>query len=220
MEIISDNGQQFVSKYTTEYCQSIGIQNRFASVEHPQTNGQVESANKAVIMGMKRRLEDAKGRWPEELPAVLWSYNTTAHTSMGETPFKLTYGADVVLPIEIENLSWRVENFDLKQNSANMVVQLDLLPEVREVARIKNEAIKQIAARHYNSKLVSRAMKAGDLVLKKKTSKTDENKLSPNWEGPYRVRKSLGNGGYHLEELSGKRIPRSWNATHLRPYYS
>ena len=105
MAIVSDNGQQFVSKYTTEFCQSMGIQNRFGSVEHPQTNGQAESANKAVILGMKRRLDEAKGRWPEELPAMMWSYNTTAHTSTGETPFKLTYGADAVLPVDIENLS-------------------------------------------------------------------------------------------------------------------
>ena len=88
------------------------------------------------------------------------------------------------------------------------------------MARLKNEASKQIAARRYNSKVVPGAMKAGDLVLKKKTSKADENKLSPNWEGPFIVRKSLGTGGYHLEELNGKRIPRSWNATHLRPCYS
>src|ERR1044072_2958414 len=101
-----------------------------------------------------------------------------------------------------------------------MLVHLDLLPEAREMARLKNEASKQIAARWYNSKIVPRAMKAGDLVLKKKTSETDENKLSPNWEGPFRVSKSLGNGGYHLEELTGKRIPRSWNASHLRPYYN
>ena len=88
------------------------------------------------------------------------------------------------------------------------------------MAKLNNEASKQIAARRYNSRIVPRAMKAGDLVLKKKTSKADENKLSPNWEGPYRVRKNLGNDGYHLEELSGKRIPRSCNATHLRAYYS
>jgi hypothetical protein len=120
----------------------------------------------------------------------------------------------------MENMSWRVTNFEKLNNSANMLVHLDLLPEAREMARLKNEASKMIAARRYNSRVVPKAMKARDLVLKKKTSKADENKLSPNWEGPYRIRKSLGTGGYHLEELSGRRIPRLWNATHLRSYYS
>ena len=109
---------------------------------------------------MKRRLEDAKGRWPEELPAVLCSYNTTAHSSTGETPFKLTYGTDAVLPVEVENMSWRVSNFNREDNSTNMLVHLDLLPEVREMARLKNEASKMIAARRYNSRVVPRAMKA------------------------------------------------------------
>src|ERR1044072_1887342 len=114
MAIISDNGQQFVNKYTTGFCEAMGIQNRFASVEHPQTNGQAESANKVVINGLKKRLGEAKGRWPEELPAVLWSYNTTAQSSTGETPFRLTYETDAVLPVEVKNLSWRGERASLE----------------------------------------------------------------------------------------------------------
>jgi len=39
----------------------VGIKQVFASVEHPQTNGQVESANRVLLRGLKRRLEKAKG---------------------------------------------------------------------------------------------------------------------------------------------------------------
>ncbi|RDX88248.1 hypothetical protein CR513_30186, partial [Mucuna pruriens] len=46
-------------------------------MEHPQTNGQAEAANKVILKGLRRRLEEAKGRWVEELPQVLWSYHTT-----------------------------------------------------------------------------------------------------------------------------------------------
>jgi len=33
----------------------------FASVEHPQKNGQVEFANRVLLRGLKRRLEKANG---------------------------------------------------------------------------------------------------------------------------------------------------------------
>ena len=46
----------------------------FASVEHPQTNGQVESANRVLLRGLKRRLEKAKGAWAEEIPRIVWAY--------------------------------------------------------------------------------------------------------------------------------------------------
>ena len=47
-----------------------------------------------------------------------------------------------------------------------------------------------------------------------------ENKLSPKWTGPFRITEALGNGAYGLETLEGGAIPRTWNATHLKLYYS
>jgi len=45
-------------------------------------------------------------------------------------------------------------------------------------------------------------------------------KLGPNWEGPFRVVASLDNKAYKLQELDGKTIPRTWNATNLKFYFS
>jgi len=48
----------------------LGTRNKtiFASVEHHQTNGQVESTNRVLFRGLKRRLEKTKGAWAEEVP--------------------------------------------------------------------------------------------------------------------------------------------------------
>ncbi|XP_061348224.1 uncharacterized protein LOC133293652 [Gastrolobium bilobum] len=87
---------------------SIHIRHRFASVEHPQTNGQAEAANKVIIEGLRRRIEQsAKGKWIEELYYVLWGYRTTIQTSIGESPFKLTYGCETMIPVELGEQSWR-----------------------------------------------------------------------------------------------------------------
>ncbi|XP_072054885.1 uncharacterized protein [Arachis hypogaea] len=76
-------------------------------VEHPQMNGQVESANKIIVKGLKKRLDEAKRLWADELGSVLWSYRTTPQTATGENPFRLTYGTEAVIPVEIGDPSPR-----------------------------------------------------------------------------------------------------------------
>ncbi|RDX69453.1 Pro-Pol polyprotein, partial [Mucuna pruriens] len=70
-EIVSDNGTHFASRGTAEFCRERKIRQVFTSIEHPQSNGQAEAANKVILRGLRRRLEEAKGRWAEELPQVL-----------------------------------------------------------------------------------------------------------------------------------------------------
>jgi len=59
--LVSDKGTQFASQQVSKLCAEVGIKQVFASVEHPQTNGQVDSANRILLRGLKRRLEKAKG---------------------------------------------------------------------------------------------------------------------------------------------------------------
>ena len=50
---------------------------------------------------IKALLEGVKGVWPDELLGVLWAYSTTMRTPTGETPFKLAYGSEAVIPAEV-----------------------------------------------------------------------------------------------------------------------
>ncbi|RDX95784.1 Gypsy retrotransposon integrase-like protein 1, partial [Mucuna pruriens] len=70
-EIVSDNGTQFAFRSMVEFCEGLGIKQIFTSVEHPQSNGQAEAANRVILKGLRKRLEEAKGRWAEELPQVV-----------------------------------------------------------------------------------------------------------------------------------------------------
>ena len=83
---------------------------------------------------IKIRLEAAKGIWPDELPSVLWAYRTTARTRARETPFRLTYGADAVIPAEIGLTSYCVQSYTEDKNAEAMRLQLDLVDEARAMA--------------------------------------------------------------------------------------
>ena len=80
---------------------------------------------------IKTQLEEAKGIWLEELPSILWVYRTTARTPIGETPFRLTYGSEVVIQAEVGLTSFKVHNHDESRNDKAMQLQLDLVNEVR-----------------------------------------------------------------------------------------
>ena len=98
--LISDNGLQFDSKSFRRYYCGMGITNRYSIPAYPQGNEQAKAVNKVIESGLKKRLDDAKGRWVEELRHVLWTYQTTPQRSTRETPFSMSYGAEAVIPIE------------------------------------------------------------------------------------------------------------------------
>ena len=54
--IITDNGTNFTADYVKSWCKNMGIKLDYASVYHPQTNGQVERANVLIMRGIKPRL--------------------------------------------------------------------------------------------------------------------------------------------------------------------
>jgi len=117
-------------------CEELGIHQIFSFVEHPQTNGQTEAANKVVLQGLKKKLGTTKAKWVEILPEEVWSYHTTLQSTTRETPFGLVYGGNAVLPIAIEMMSRRVEDFSEVASEEGRLYQLDTIDELREKARI------------------------------------------------------------------------------------
>ena len=101
--LISDNGLQFDSKAFRRYCYDLSIMNRYSTPAYPQENGKAEAVNKVIVSGSKKRLDDTKEKWVEELPHVLWTYRTIPCRSTRETLFSMTYGTKVVIPLRLDS---------------------------------------------------------------------------------------------------------------------
>jgi transposase InsO family protein len=73
--IITDNETQFTAREFKDICVDSGIKINYASVSHPQSNGQVEHSNDMILQGLKPRFFDRlrpyAGKWVKELPSVL-----------------------------------------------------------------------------------------------------------------------------------------------------
>jgi hypothetical protein len=64
--IIADNETQFTAREFKDFCLDLGIKINYASMSHPQSNGQVEPR-------IFDRLKPYAGKWVKELPSVLWA---------------------------------------------------------------------------------------------------------------------------------------------------
>ncbi len=218
-----DNGSNFTAKEFKEYCAGVGIKLLFASVAHPQTNGQVEKANGVICNGIKKRLlsplEKARHTWPEELPSVLWSIRTTPNTATQETPFFLVHGAEAVLPIEIEHNAPRVAEYDEETSRKSLEDDVDALDEARDEVLSRVAKYQQDMKNYHSRRLRPRSFQVGDLVLR--LTQNSHEKLESPWLGPYIVTEVLEGGAYRIKDKkTGIEEPNPWNVAQLRRFYA
>lgn len=194
-----------------ELWRSFQIDHRKSSPYRPKMNGVVEAANKNIKKIVQKMVETYKD-WHKMLQFAFHGYHTSVRTSTGENPFSLVYAMDAVLLVEEEIPSLRILS-DVKPDEAEWVQawfdQLNLIDE----KRIK---------RAHDKKVFPRNLEAGDLVLKKilPIHSDPRGKWTPNYEGPYIVRKVFYEVSLILSTMDGEDILCPMNADVVKKYYA
>lgn len=75
-----------------------------------------------------------------------------------ETPFKLTYGIYILIPMEVGEPSTKRAQFQEALNDKDLAMELDLIDEVRDYAQVQEEACKRRATQKYASRLKRREL--------------------------------------------------------------
>jgi transposase InsO family protein len=168
--IITNNDSQFTGRKFLEFCDKHHIRVDWAAITHPQTNSQVERANGMILQGLKPRIFDRlnkSGRkWLQELPSVVWSLRTTPSRATGFTLFFLVYGAEAILPIDLEYRSPRVKGYDENANQRAREDSLDQLDEARTMALMHSARYQQVLRWYQAQKIKCRDFDEGNLVLR------------------------------------------------------
>ncbi|RWW70452.1 hypothetical protein BHE74_00021866, partial [Ensete ventricosum] len=117
----------------------------------------------------------------------------------------------------------RVQTQRQEKSDQQLRENLDLLEEKRADSHLRALAYIRAVTKLYNRRVRPRHVAAGDLVLQK-TEVSDptrsRGKLSPNWEGPYRVVDVVRDGTYTLVTMDRRVLPRTWHITNLRKFYA
>ena len=99
--------------------------------------------NRVILQGLKCRLAKAKKGWVEDLHNILWSYGTMPYLKTDEILFRLTYGAEAIIPMEIMDPSKQTEApLDEELNEEALREEIDLAEEIRSREALR-EAIQK-----------------------------------------------------------------------------
>ena len=83
----------------------------------------------------------------------------------GETPFKLTFGFEAVIQVEVRLTSIRVKTYKEQKNQQELNNNLDLINEVRDEAQQRMMKYKGAMARYYEKKVKVRRFNPGDIII-------------------------------------------------------
>ena len=82
-----------------------------------------------ILQGLKPRIFNKLNkfgrRWLTELLSVIWSLRTTLSRATGFSPFFLVYGAEAILPTDLEYGSPRLKAYQEQQNQQSREDSLD-----------------------------------------------------------------------------------------------
>ena len=194
-DLLTDGGTEF--NFLAAYSEKAGFYWRRTSRGNPRSNGQAERGNQTILQLLKKRmlaneivkhLVQERDRLPgspleKALAAALWTYNNTAHSSTGMTPFKLCHLRDPTIPVEV------LDQKPFRRVNTKTSMHADFQQRAAELAALHAKtreaeiAAKQRRAEHArkNSKFAPFAV--GDLVM---ITPESGGKLAPLSE-PYKV---------------------------------
>ena len=98
-------------------------------------------------------------------------------------------------------------------------MDLVLGEEHRREAALRAAGYQQALRRYHCRSILPRTFEVGDPVLRRVLSREGLHKLSPMWEGPFKVVHFSRPGAARLETQEWVPIPNAWNIQHLRRFY-
>ena len=166
--------------------------------------------------------------WIDHLPAVLWADRITTRRTTDYAPFRLMFGQDAVLPVELDNLTWNTAHWqEIEDTSSLLAARARKLERRQEdigraVGRLRES--REANKRYFDetARLRVEELQLGNLVLMHETriEQTHSAKLDARWRGPYRIAERAEKlGTYKLEELDGTPLIGWTDGSRLKKFF-
>jgi ribosomal protein L21E len=212
--IISDRDKIFTSHLWRELFKLIGTNLQMSSAYHPQTDGQSERVNQCLETYLRCFVNSSPTKWSSWLPLAEFWYNTSSHSSLGNTPFYVLYGHHPsALGLDIPGSS---DHSDLD----SWLKDRDLMQQLAQQHLLRAQRKMKIQADKHRS---FRTFQIGDSVFVKiqpyvqtSLATRSSNKLSYRYFGPFKVVAKINDVAYQLQLPVGCLIHPVFHVSQLK----
>ena len=211
--IQSDNSTHFVNEVITNLSAILKINHHRSTPHYPQSNGTIERAVGTIKTNLKKMVDDLqpeednrKVAWAGSLPAALWVYRCTPHSTTKVSPSFLVFGENIKFPIDGPANTAAIPNTtdEHRELVARRIRFIsDVIPGIRDERRTPERSPSNHPGRE--------EFHVGYWIWLCET-KYDGAELcpvfAPRWTGPFQVWEVWDKGAYRLRldpKYSGKK---------------
>lgn len=197
----ADQGSNFESNVFKNFCELIEIAKTRTTPFAPWSNGETERMNRTLIGMLKKMVSDNPKKWDTLLQKALMHYRSSVHSSTGFTPYRLMFGREMNLPVDVA--------LNLPSNNSSSTVseyvskQAKIINETEELARQHLGSAQKRQKEFYDIKKSGRPYKKDDLVLLlvKAVPLGQSRKFYKQWSGPWKVVTVISDVDYRIQYI-------------------
>ena len=218
--LVSDRGSNFLSCLSMKVYELLKINKITTTSYHPQSNGITERFNGVLIEMLSMFSNESD--WDAYIPYVLSAYRSSYNNTTQETPYYLTFGRQMTLPIDTmlnvgeayyTDQSDYADEMAYRLNESNKRVKV-LLKKIISEREEKNNEIQNI-----------KQFSVGDKVWLRSVTPVNVNtKLNENhFKGPFTILERTSEVNYKLDvplSSHGKTIHNIVHVDRLKQYYN
>ncbi|PIK54034.1 hypothetical protein BSL78_09063 [Apostichopus japonicus] len=218
--LVSDRGQNFMSKLIKALSELFQITRHHTSAYHPQTNAACERYNSSIAQAIRAHCGTESQCWASTLPAVMMAYRLSPaiHTSKF-SPYFLLFGREMRTPIDNQLIPKDNITGDVKWYLDTVTQDLEIF---RNIAKENIVAAREKQKALYDQSTRVPEFTIGDRVWLycRKVPQGISVKLFCKWTGPYYICASGPNFTFKLRNCKdNKEVKSLVHSNRLKIYF-
>ena len=215
LELITDQGKEFANKMSAELYELLKMKHQTTSARHPQCNAAAEVCNKTIAKYLNSFVDASTLDWELYLPPLMFSYNTSYHRSVKNSPYFLTFGIDPRLPSfpapDLNRVFYGESPASDMHHRLHFARNLAIENNLDATAKYKQSHDERAKAEKHS-------FQTRQLVLLENYNFLGKNtKLAPKWSGPHTIIALKGDHNVELLTIHNKKM--IVNVARIKPYF-